>query len=82
MLRPTKHAHPDQTVVAAATVLLGQLRSKRVVGYDELKLSLEKALRRTPRSAEYLYAPALGLLFLLGLVEYRAAGDLFEYRGT
>lgn len=82
MLRPTKHAHPDQTVIAAATVLLKQLRGKRVLGYDELKGSLERSLRRNPESAEYLFAPALSLLFLLGLVEYRATRDVFEYRGA
>lgn len=77
MLRPSKHSHPDQTVLAAATVILRELRRKRAVEFDELKQRLGD---RTAGS-DYLFTPAVSLLFLMGLVEYRPASDLFEYTG-
>jgi hypothetical protein len=77
MLAPNKHSHPDETVIAAATVLLQELRGHRIVAYDELKSTL------TSRStaAEYLFTPALSFLYLVGLVEYRPTIDSFEYVG-
>lgn len=77
MLRPHKHSHPDQTVLAAATVLLRKLRSRRVVPYAELKLALD----RSTTSSDFLFTPAVSLLHLLGLLEYRPTVDAFEYRG-
>lgn len=78
MLRPNKHSHPDRTVLAAATVLLRELRKKRVVAFDDLGRSLEPT---TGSSASVLFLPAVSLLHLLGLVDYRATTDAFEYRG-
>jgi hypothetical protein len=78
MLRPNKHSHPDQTVLAAATILLRELRAKRAVSYDDLKSTLAKA----SRSANYLFIPAVSLLHILGLVDYRSSSDSFEYRGS
>ncbi|MGL5829699.1 MAG: ABC-three component system middle component 8 [Angustibacter sp.] len=78
MLIPTKHSHPDATVLAASTRLLKALRSKRVLPYDELKSKLPDR----DGSAEYLFTPSISLLFLLGLVEYRPSVDAFEYTGT
>ncbi|MEU1249390.1 MULTISPECIES: ABC-three component system middle component 8 [Micromonospora] len=77
MLRPNKHSHPDQTVLAASTVLLAELKHKRAVSYTDLKTTLDKATR----GSDYLFTPAVSLLYLLGLVEYRATADLFEYAG-
>jgi hypothetical protein len=77
MLRPSKHSHPDQTVLAAATVILRELRRNRAVEFDALKQTLDK---RTTGS-DYLFTPAVSLLFLMGLVEYRPTSDLFEYTG-
>ncbi|EEP73097.1 hypothetical protein MCAG_03424 [Micromonospora sp. ATCC 39149] len=77
MLRPNKHSHPDQTVLAAATVLLAELRRKRAVPYADLRAVLDKA----SRGSDFLFTPAVSLLYLLGLVEYRATTDLFEYAG-
>lgn len=77
MLRPGKHSDPDQTIIAAATTLLRALRKKQVVPFDELK----KALETSSQSPESLFLPALNFLFILGLVEYRALVDSFEYLG-
>lgn len=78
MLRPSKHAHPDQTVVAAATVVLRELRKRRVVRYDDLKATLDAA---SSRGGDFLFIPALSFLHLLGLVDYQPTVDAFEYRG-
>lgn len=78
MLRPNKHSHPDQTVLAAATVLLRELRRRRAVPYQDLKVVLDKKAR----GADYLFTPAVSLLHLLDLVEYRSTVDAFEYSGS
>ena len=78
MLRPTKHSHPDRTVIAASVVLLKRLRTRRVETFDSLRTS---AFTRTRSSSGRLFAPALNLLFLLGLIEYRPKTDSFEYVG-
>lgn len=77
MLTPTKYSKPDDTVLAAATVVLSVVRQTRLSSYDDLMSTLKS---RT-RSAEYLFTPALNFLYLLGLIEYRAAVDAFEYVG-
>jgi len=77
MLTPTKHSHPDATVLAAATAALGVLREERVLRFDELRA----ALRDKVRGEDYLMTPALSLLFLLDLVVYRPIVDAFEYVG-
>jgi len=77
MLRPSKHSNADLTVVAVSTFLLNRLRSKRLVGFVELRSEL---LRRRPLADE-LFMPAVSLLYLLGLVEYRQKGDALEYVG-
>lgn len=77
MLRPNKHSHPDATVLAAATVVLTELRRKRAVPYGDLKAKL--ATRS--RGADYLFTPAVSLLHLLGLADYLPKIDSFEYTG-
>jgi uncharacterized protein YbjT (DUF2867 family) len=79
MLRPSKHAHPDRTVFAAATILLRTLRGKRMVEFDDLTATLTAT---TGPSAEFLFLPAVSLLHILGLVEYHSTVDSFEYRGA
>lgn len=74
---PNKHAHPDKTVLAAATELLRYLRRHQVVRFDELRQHLP-----SDNSSEYLLAPALSLLYLLGLVEYQSTVDSFIYTGS
>jgi hypothetical protein len=78
MLRPTKHSHPDRTVVGVAIVLLGRLKSRRLDEYDVLR----KYARKTIAGGDVLFLPALNFLFLLGLVEYRPMTDSLEYSGS
>ena len=78
MLLPSKHAHPDRTVVAVAVMVLAALRKRRVLSYDDLKSLVDK---KSGPASEVLFAPALSLLFLLELLEYQATVDAFEYRG-
>ena len=77
MLRPTKHSHPDRTVVGVALVLLGRLKSRRLDEYDVLRRFARKAIA----GGDVLFLPALNFLFLLGLVEYRPKTDSLEYLG-
>lgn len=78
MLRPYKHAHPDKTVVALASMLLRKLREQRLLDYDSLSAHASK---RLGLDAEALFLPALSFLYLLGLVEYHPTTDSIEYVG-
>lgn len=77
MLRPSKHAHPDRTVVFASMVMLSRLRSQRHETYDVLKAHL----RRKVAGGDSLFLPSLNFLFLLGLVDYHPKTDAIEYVG-
>jgi hypothetical protein len=77
MLRPTKHSHPDRTVVNVSALVLTHLKSRRLEEYDALR----KYVKKSVKGGEFLFLPALNLLYLLGLVEYRPKTDAFEYVG-
>lgn len=77
MLRPSKHAHPDRTVIFAAMVMLVRLRTRRHEAYAELKAHL----RKTVDGGDTLFLPTLNFLFLLGLVDYHPKTDAIEYVG-
>lgn len=77
MLRPTKHSHPDRTVISVALIALAVLKKKRLESFSDLRaLAKEKV-----PGGDVLFIPAVNFLFLLGLVEYRAKTDSFEYVG-
>ncbi len=76
MLIPNKHSHADETVLAATTLLLKELRTSRVVGFTDLRAKLNQS-----PAAEYLFTPAVSLLYLLGLTNYLPTSDTFEYTG-
>lgn len=78
MLRPTKHTHPDRTVINVALLLLKRLRACRVDEYGTLRNFAKKSVR----GGDVLFLPALNLLFLLGLIEYRPKTDAVEYVGS
>ena len=77
ILRPSKHSHPDRTVINVSMLLLGRLKSRRVEEYAALK----KLAKKTVSGGDVLFLPAMNLLYLLGLVEYRPKTDAFEYLG-
>ena len=75
MLLPNKHSHPDGTVLVAATAMLGALAEHQAMTYDELRDGVGERVR----DLEYLFTPAISLLYILGLVKYRSTVDTFEY---
>jgi hypothetical protein len=77
MLRPTKHSHPDRTVINVAVLLLGRLKDRRLDTYDGLRKFAKKAVS----GGDVLFLPALNFLYLMGLVEYRPKTDAVEYLG-
>ena len=77
MLRPTKHSHPDRTVINMAMQLLMQLRKRRHQRYGDLQIFAKKVVA----GGDVLLLPALSFLFILGLVEYRPKNDAVEYVG-
>ena len=77
MLRPTKHSHPDRTVINVSLILLSRLKMRRFDEYDVLR----KFAKKNVVGGDVLFLPALNLLYLLGLIEYRPKTDVVEYVG-
>lgn len=77
MLRPTKHSHPDRTVVNVSLLLLQRLKIYRVDEYDSLRKFVKKAVV----GGDVLFLPALNFLYLLGLIDYHPKTDSVEYVG-
>ena len=77
MLRPSKHSHPDRTVINLSLLLLARVRGLRLCEYDKLRAHAKKAVS----GGDVLFLPALSFLYLLGLVEYRPKTDAIEYVG-
>ena len=77
MLRPTKHSHPDRTVINVSLLLLSRLKMQRLDEYD----SLRQYTKKNVLGGDVLFLPALNFLFLMGLIEYRPKTDAVEYIG-
>jgi hypothetical protein len=77
MLRPTKHTHPDRTVINVSLLLLSRLKRRRIDEYDMLR----KFAKSNVAGGDVLFLPALNFLYLLGLIEYRPKTDAIEYVG-
>lgn len=77
MLRPTKHSHPDRTVLNVALIALDVLKKKRVENYSTLRAAAKKRVS----GGDVLFLPAVNFLYLMGLIEYRPKTDSFEYVG-
>lgn len=77
MLRPTKHNHPDRTVINVSLLLLARLKTRRVDDYDALR----KYARHAVSGGDVLFLPALNFLYLVGLIDYRPKIDAVEYVG-
>lgn len=77
MLRPTKHSHPDRTIINVALLILARLRANRIDDYTGLK----KYAKKKVSGGDVLFLPALNFLYLLGLIDYRPKTDSLEYVG-
>ncbi len=77
MLKPTKHSHPDRTVISMSLWLLARLKTRRLDDYESLRSSAKRAIN----GGDILFLPALNFLYLLGLIEYRPKTDTIEYVG-
>ena len=77
MLRPTKHSHPDRTVINVSLLLLARLKTRRVDDYDVLR----KYAKKSVTGGDVLFLPALNFLYLMGLIDYRPKTDAVEYVG-
>ena len=74
MIRPTKHSHPDKTVIILSMLLIKRLKKYRIESYSDLYDFSKKV-----DGGGILFLPALNFLFLLGLIEYRPKTDSLEY---
>jgi hypothetical protein len=78
MIRPDKYTNPDYSVINISAVILKQLKSKYLIGHDEL---LEKILndKKIGSKAKENYPYALDFLYLLGKIDYQEETDKFIY---
>jgi hypothetical protein len=77
MLRPTKHSHPDRTIINVSVLLLARLKSRRLDDYHGLSTYAKRAVS----GGDILFLPALNFLYLMGLIDYRPKTDSVEYLG-
>ncbi|OUD13762.1 ABC-three component system middle component 8 [Thioflexithrix psekupsensis] len=77
MLRPTKHSHPDKTVIYVSFLLLEYLKKQRVENYS----ALLNYAKESVNGGDVLFLPALNFLFIMGLIDYRPKTDAVEYIG-
>ncbi len=77
MIRPTKHSHPDRTVINVSMLLLARLKARRVDDYDDLR----KFAKKKVVGGDVLFLPALNFLYLMGLIDYHPKTDAVEYVG-
>ena len=77
MLRPSKHSHPDRTVINVSVLLLSRLKARRLESYDNLRTYAKKSVG----GGDVLFLPALNFLYLVGLIDYRPKTDFVEYLG-
>ncbi len=77
MIRPTKHSHPDRTVIHTSILLLARLKARRVDDYDDLR----KFAKKKVVGGDVLFLPALNFLYLMGLINYHPKTDAVEYVG-
>jgi len=78
MLRPTKHSHPDRTIINLSVVLLARLKNRRLDDY----YGLQKYAKKQVSGGDVLFLPALNFLYLMGLIDYRPKTDSVEYLGA
>lgn len=78
MLRPTKHSHPDRTVIYASMIMLRELMSERIVNLESLKKHVSTEID----GGEFIFMPSLSLLFVFGLIHYHVKTDAIEYLGS
>lgn len=77
MLRPTKHSHPDQTIINLSLLLVKRLRKARVETYDDLRAYAKKIVV----GGDVLFLPTLNFLYLVGLIDYHPKTDAIEFVG-
>lgn len=77
MLRPSKHSHPDKTVISVSTVILKKIKKDRVSSLDDILVHVKKKVSGN----EILVMPSLSFLYLVGLIEYHSKNDTIEYVG-
>lgn len=63
--------------MSVAVLLLAKLKRDRIGTYVNLRGHAQSRVA----GGDILFVPALSVLFLLGLIEYRPKNDSFEYVG-
>jgi hypothetical protein len=77
MITPKKHMNLDVSVLRVSSLMLKEIRRRRVIEFHKLR---QKMLKSVGSDADLVFIPALSLLFLLGRMEYHDKNDTFEYK--
>jgi len=75
MIAPHKYLNLDLSVLNTGGLILKIMKELNMMKYDELldKIQLERG-----EAVKEVFIPALGLLFLLGKIEYHSSMDIIE----
>lgn len=67
MLKPDKHTNPVLSLINIAGLIIEQIRTNEIVGYDEL---LSNLVNQTSKSVKDVFLYSLSFLYLLDKIEY------------
>lgn len=76
MLKPNKHLDLDRSVLRVSSVLLVELRRRRMMSFETVRALIR---RRVGDDADVVLLPAVNFLYLLGRLDYHPKNDAFEY---
>ena len=77
MLTARKHLNLDVSVLRISAIMLRELTKRGVIEVERMRSII---IKRTGTDGELSFFPALGLLYLLGKVEYHLQNDTIEYK--
>ncbi|WP_407667902.1 ABC-three component system middle component 8 [Oceanicaulis alexandrii] len=76
MLSPAKHLDLDRSALRVSSVILSELKRRRVVSFDAVR---KLVANRIKDDSDFVLMPALNFLYLIGRVDYHPKTDSFEY---
>ncbi|MBI9112751.1 ABC-three component system middle component 8 [Maridesulfovibrio ferrireducens] len=74
-LNPSKNSHPDKTVINTSYLILKKISKTRTEKYEDLRTHIKQKVI----GGDFLFIPALNLLYILGIIKYYPKNDIIEY---
>lgn len=78
MITPTKYMDLDLSVVRVSSLIIKLFEKSEILEYSEV---LEYLVGKAGEDVKHVFVPALGFLYLLGMIEYHLQTDSLEFTG-